>query len=68
MGTLRGDIGKWSAGCLGVMDRHWPEFWTRSAERQPQSEYWLYLLDAWRYAKWIWATNEQEFSVWERRG
>jgi hypothetical protein len=53
MGTLRADVGKWSAGCLGVMDRHWPEFWTRSAERHPQPEYWLYLLDAWRFAKWF---------------
>jgi len=52
MGTIRSSIGRWSAGCLGVVDRWWSEFWKRSAVAHPQESYTLYLMDFGRYAHW----------------
>jgi hypothetical protein len=53
MGTIRKDIGKWSAGCPGVMDQYWDEFWRRSAVAWRQPFYLFYLLDAWQFAEWF---------------
>jgi len=53
MGTIRSDIGRWSAGCPGVMDKYWSEFWKRSALAHPQESYVFYLCDFAAYAKWF---------------
>ena len=53
MGTIRSDVGRWSAGCLGVMDKWWSEYWKRTALAHPQERYTLYLMDFALFAKWF---------------
>jgi hypothetical protein len=52
MGTIRADIGKWSAGCWGTMDKYWQEFWKRTALTFPQESYSFYPMDFALFAKW----------------
>ena len=52
MGHIRNDIGKWSAGCWGVMDKYWEAFW-EGATVPTQSNYVNYGIDAWKFAHWF---------------
>jgi hypothetical protein len=53
MGTIARDIGLWSAGCWGVMNMEWNEFWERSAIAHPQASYTNYQFDTFRFATWF---------------
>jgi len=52
MGSIRRDIGKWSAGCWGCMDKQWSDFWGRVTAK-PQGNYVNYQLDAFKLAHWF---------------
>ena len=52
MGQIRSDIGKWSAGCWGVMDQYWKLFW-EAASIPPQLSYTNYQFDAHEFAHWF---------------
>ena len=53
MGTIRSDVGRWSAGCWGVMDKWWGEFWQNSALAYPQETYTFYLMDFKSFSHWF---------------